>query len=56
MGRDPDAVDPSQFWGDNYFLDRDPSTGKLLRNYFVAEVDKVARYALPFVKNIAFMM
>ena len=50
MGTSAQPVNWQQFWGQNYFVG--PS-GR--RNYFVAEMEKVARYALPFVKNISRM-
>jgi len=42
----PSLIDTRSFWGPNYFLDGSK------RNYFVAEAESVARYAIPFVRNI----
>ena len=50
MNVDPDSIDSQKQWGDNYFIDKDKDSVHL--NYFVLETAKVARYALPFVKNI----
>jgi hypothetical protein len=38
-------------WGQSYFLHKNKDQ-EIMRNYFVCELDKVARYALPFIKNI----
>ena len=41
----------------NFKREKEPeTTAGLTRNYFVAELSKVARYALPFIKNIDFML
>lgn len=45
--QNPDHVLTHKFWGANYFIS---DTG--CKNYFVNEVARVARYALPFVHNI----
>ena len=49
-GDDPLLIDNTQFWGDNYFVDI--VNGQKVRNYFAAEMDKKARYAIPFIKNM----
>ena len=49
-GKDPLLIDNSPNWGENFFIDT--VNGQKVRNYFMAKVDKVARYAVPFVKNI----
>jgi hypothetical protein len=49
-GIDPDSVNCSSKWGD-YFLSESGH-----KNYFVSEVARVARYALPYVRNINLMM
>ena len=49
-GSDPLLIDNSRFWGDSFFFDT--VNNQQVRNYFMAELDKVARYAVPFVKNI----
>jgi hypothetical protein len=58
-------------WGSSYFVDsknakyrnseqglfKELGEGKeFYKNYFVAEVDKIARYAIPFVKTIYYLM
>ena len=43
-------LENSANWGDNYFFDK--VDGKDVKNYFVCEMEKVARYAVPFAKNI----
>lgn len=42
----PSLIDTRPFWGPNYFLDGSR------RNYFVAEAERVARYAIPFARTI----
>jgi hypothetical protein len=42
-------------WGDDWFFQKN-SQGELKKNYFVAEVEKSARYAVPFVKNLKNML
>ena len=49
-GKDPLLIDNSQYWGNNFFVDT--VNGSDVRNYFIAEMDKVGRYAVPFLKNI----
>ena len=49
-GKDPHLLDLTNFWGSNYFFDT--VNGQPVKNFFIAEVEKHARYALPFVKNI----
>lgn len=44
---DADHVLTHSYWGPNYFMNEDG-----IKNYFISEVEKVARYALPFVYNI----
>ena len=65
MGKDPLLLDNSAFWGENFFIDNtvpqeeQSSTEAMtsaVKNYFVAELEKVARYALPFVKNMEWLM
>ena len=53
MGKDPLLLDHSAYWGDNYFVDT--INGQPVKNYFVAQVEKVARYAIPFVKNMQWL-
>jgi len=43
-----------KIWGKSYFYD--DFEGKVTRNFFVSEMDKVARYAVPFVKNIKYLL
>ena len=50
MGQNPLLLNNYAFWGENFFIDN--FNGQPLKNYFVAELEKVARYALPFVKNM----
>ena len=38
------------YWGSDFFFDL--VDGRPVKNYFVGEIEKVARYAVPFVKNI----
>jgi hypothetical protein len=40
-------------WGLSFFLEADKDNR---RNFFVAEVEKVARYAIPFVKNLKYLL
>ena len=40
-------------WGPSFFLEADKDNR---RNFFVAEVEKVARYAIPFVKNLKYLL
>ena len=49
-GKDPHLIDLSEFWGSNYFFDT--VDGQPVKNFFIHEVEKHARYAIPFVKNI----
>ena len=59
-GKDPHLLKTERYWGPSYFFDdvlaynwsghRDPA---LRRNFFVSEVEKTARYALPFVRNMS---
>lgn len=51
-GSDPRLLSNEMYWGDNYFLDQVPYQEAPVKNYFVAEMEKVARYAVPFAKNI----
>lgn len=51
QGQAKDWVDTRDKWGANYFLEQ--TALGLKRNYFVAEACKVARYALPYMRNIA---
>ena len=46
-GQDPRLVDTKSFWGENYFAH---DSGK--RNFFVCHLEKSARYALPFMRNL----
>lgn len=61
-GFDPHLVPHSQvLWGTNYFMD-DPQCdvqlekGLPVKNFFVDEISKKARYAMPFVRNIKYLM
>lgn len=56
MGVAADHVITTEKWGPNYFFDFKEETGEIQVNYFVSEVSKVARYALPYVKNIKFLL
>ena len=53
-GRDPQLIDNSRYWGHNFFYDQQSVGGSesLVKNYFVGEIEKVARYAVPFAKNL----
>jgi hypothetical protein len=48
-------------WGTSYLLD-DPQCdvqfekGLPVKNYFLDEISKTARYAMPFVRNIKYLM
>ena len=50
-GKDPLLNDNSPFFGSDYLFDT--VDGRRVKNYYVAEAEKVARYAVPFVKNIS---
>ena len=52
-GKEAHLLSMDRFWGNNFFFDNHPSQTEPIKNYFVAEVEKVARYAVPFVKNIS---
>lgn len=59
MGLDPDMINSAPKWGGNYFWEEVPmpnGTTRVKRNYFVSEVGKSARYAMPFVRNIAHLL
>jgi len=56
MGRAADHVLTTEKWGPNFFFDCNSDTEEIKLNYFVSEVSKVARYALPFIKNIKLML
>lgn len=56
MGRPADHVLTSEKWGPSYFFESIDNSDKVHVNYFVGEVAKVARYALPYVKNIELML
>ena len=50
-----------QFWGDNFFITRREGTenaeqAEATLSYFVGEIEKHARYAVPFVKNLKCLM
>lgn len=47
-------IDFCQHWGPNYFVDM--AGVQPMRNFFVLEAAKVARYAVPFVRNIELIM
>ena len=49
-GKEPHLNDTSAKWGPDFFFDT--VDGKQVRNYFVAEASRFARYALPFLWNI----
>lgn len=49
-GMDPLLNDMEQFWGRNFFFDT--AYGRQIKNYFVAEMESVSRYAVPMIKNI----
>jgi hypothetical protein len=54
---DPQMVTPSKYlWGASYFLDYDAEGTRTIRNYFMSEIENLARYAVPFVKNIDLLM
>ena len=59
-GKDPYLLKTSRYWGPSYFLDevavphlQGGQTTAIKKNFFVAEVEKRARYALPFARNIS---
>ena len=56
MGRAADHVTTTERWGPSYFIDTTENSDQVFINYFVAEVAKEARYALPYVKNIELML
>ena len=49
-GSDAHLNDMGPYWGSDFFFDL--VDGRPVKNYFVGEIEKVARYAVPFVKNI----
>jgi uncharacterized membrane-anchored protein len=44
------------FWGNQYFYDREHESNNLLRNYWLTKTEMAARYALPFLKNIDYLL
>lgn len=54
-GKDPNLYDCSSFFGESYFSDT-TATGEVTRNFFISELEKSARYAMPFLKNINRLM
>ena len=63
-GKDPHLLKTERYWGPSYFTDEVPAAvgasswwstpaKTVKRNFFVAEAEKTARYALPFVWNIS---
>jgi hypothetical protein len=44
------------FWGNHYFYDREYNANNLLRNYWITKTEMAARYALPFLKNIDYLL
>ena len=55
-GIDPRLLSYEEYWGPHYFFDECEKTGKIKRNYFIAKLEKHARYALPLIKNIKHWM
>jgi len=56
---DPRLVNTSNYWGADYFWEEvSLASGitRIKRDFFVSEVERVARYALPFVRNISMLM
>lgn len=58
--KDPYLLMTKRYWGPSYFTDEvtvshwfSAPTIATRRNFFVAEAEKTARYALPFVRNIS---
>lgn len=43
-----------KFWSNSYFTEN--IEGKIHKNYFVAQIEKQSRYAVPFLKNIDFLL
>lgn len=52
-GKEAHLLSMDRYWGSNFFFDDHPSQAEPVKNYFVGEVEKVARYAVPFLKNIS---
>ena len=63
-GKDPHLLKTERYWGPSYFTDEVQTAAgasswwsapakTVKRNFFVAEAEKTARYALPFVRNIS---
>ena len=46
-GTDPHLIDMKSYWGESYFYH---DNGR--RNFFVAHLEKSARYAIPFMRNL----
>ncbi len=51
-GVDPKLVRYDKYWGDNYFFELEDDGKIVKRNYFIANLEECARYALPLIKNI----
>ena len=55
--QDPQSVTPSKYlWGLSHFLDYEPEGTRTIRNFFVSEMEMVARYAVPYIKNMDLLM
>ena len=52
QGLAKDWVDTRALWGDSYFIEC-LNENETLPNFFVSEVAKRAKYALPFMRNIS---
>lgn len=50
-GVDPKIIKYDKYWGAHYFFEHFDN-GLIKRNYFIAELEKSARYALPLIKSI----
>jgi hypothetical protein len=58
-GTDPQLIDTSSTFGKNFFLKEfKTSSGelKLVKNYFVNEIQKTARYMIPFARNVRLLL
>lgn len=53
-GIDPRLFKYEEYWGANYFYEISEKTGSVKKNYFISQLEKHARYALPLVKNIKY--
>jgi len=58
-GSDPQLVDTRGHFGPNFFVKEvrhGAETPRTVKNFFVSEIEKTARYAMPFVRNLRLLL